>query len=381
MFKRIIIALLLIGLVGGGLVGIKALQIKRMVAQGEQYAPQPAVVTAASVRAESWDTVLDAVGTVTAVQGVTVAAQLPGKVTSIDFESGKVVRAGQLLVRQDTSSEEAELRAAEAQADLARVDLERMRGLREQGIISQSEYDQAEATSKEATARVDTIRSSIDKKTIRAPFAGRVGIRLVNLGQVLDAGAPVVTLQSLDPIHVDFALPQQDLRLLEEGLPVRVVSDSLPGEKLSGTLTAINPLVEETTRSVQLQATLDNPEGLLRPGAFVSIEVVLPAREQILAIPATAVLYAPYSDSVFVIEPRADSNATGTGQASENLVVRQQFVSLGRRQGDFVTVESGVEPGESVVSTGVFKLRNGQAVTVDNALQPEFRLNPEPEES
>jgi membrane fusion protein (multidrug efflux system) len=319
---------------------------------------------------------LTAVGSLEAVQGVIVTAELSGKVERIGFEPGTKVKTGELLVQQDISAENAQLRAAEANLTLANIDLERKRKLLAQRTISRSEYDNAEAQFKQAAAQADTIRAAVKKKTIRAPFDGRLGIRLVNMGQVLKEGDPIVSLQSIDPIFVNFSLPQQQLAQVTSGLTVQVTTDALPGQVVDGKITAINPQVDTATRNIQMQATVANPEERLRPGMFVNVAVVLPARKDVLAIPATAVLYAPYSDSVFVVEEKKEEKKGQPGQ-----VVRQKFVRLGEKKGDYVAVVSGLEEGDTVVSTGVFKLRNGQSVVVDNAVTPEFKLNPEPEES
>jgi membrane fusion protein (multidrug efflux system) len=376
MRKRIILTIagliVLIGLLGG----IKGLQIGRMAAQGDQFAPPPEMVTTSVVQEASWESVLTSVGSLEAVQGVTVTAELTGKVVQLAFNPGTVVRAGDLLVKQDTSSEEAQLRATEATVALARLNLERLTKLLADNSISQSQYDNAEAQYKQASAQADSIRAIIAKKTIRAPFAGRLGIRLVNLGEVLKEGQPIVSLQSLDPIYVNFLLPQQQLAQIQRGLAVRVTTDALAGQAIEGKVTAINPEVDAATRNIRIQATIANPEERLRPGMFVNVAVVLPAREKVLAIPATAVLYAPYSDSVFVVEEKKNEKA---GQPLQ--VVRQQFARLGEKRGDFISVLSGLKEGEVVVSTGVFKLRNGQAVIVDNSLAPEFKLTPKPEDT
>jgi membrane fusion protein (multidrug efflux system) len=309
------------------------------------------------------------------VQGVTVTAELTGKVVQIAFNPGTKVNAGDLLVKQDTSSEEAQLRAAEAAAALAKLNVERLGKLLAERTIAQSQYDNAEASYKQAIAQADNIRASIAKKTIRAPFAGRLGIRLVNLGQVINEGEAIVSLQSLDPIYVNFSLPQQQLPKVQTGLGVRITTDALPGELIEGNITAINPQVDAATRNIRIQATVANPQEHLRPGMYVNVAVVLPGREKVLAIPATAVLYAPYSDSVFIVEDKPDPNS---GQMAK--VVRQQFTQLGEKHGDFVAVLSGLKEGDAVVSTGVFKLRNGQTVSVDNSLSPEFKLKPKPAE-
>ena len=371
-FLAVLAVVVLVGLLGG----IKGLQIDRMIAHSKQFLPPPETVTTAVASPQNWESVLTAVGSLTAVQGVTVTAELTGKVVQIDFKPGSLAKAGEILVRQDTSSEEAQLRAAEAAATLAKLNMDRFEKLLSGRTIAQSQFDNAEATLKQAAAQADTIRASIAKKTIRAPFSGRLGIRLVNLGQVINEGQPIVSLQALDPIFVDFSLPQQQLSLVQPGQTARLTSDALPGEVVEGKITAINPQVDAATRNIRVQATVANPRELLRPGMFVNVSVVLPVRQPVLAIPATAVLYAPYSDSVFVVEEKVSEKS---GQPAK--VVRQQFAQLGEKRGDFVAVLSGLKAGDIVVSTGVFKLRNGQDVVVDNALAPEFKLNPKPAEN
>jgi membrane fusion protein (multidrug efflux system) len=279
-------------------------------------------------------------------------------------------------VQQDISSEKAQLRGAEAALELARVNVERMRKLLADETIAQSQYDNAAAQYKEARAQVDNIRATIEKKTIRAPFAGRLGIRLVNLGQTLNEGDQIVSLQSLNPIFVNFSLPQQELAQIRLGLKVQLTTDVLPGEIVEGKITAINSQVDTSTRNIGVQATVANSQEHLRPGMFVKVDVVLPVEDQVLAIPTTAVLYAPYGDSVFVVE---EEKSEKNGQHGK--IARQQFVRLGEKRGDFASVVSGLKEGETVVSTGAFKLRNGQAVVVDNTLAPGFQLAPKPEES
>lgn len=376
MIKRIIITIVGLMVVVGILGGIKGLQIKRMIAQGKQFSPPPEPVTTAVARKETWESLLTAVGSLEAVQGVIVTAELSGKVERIGFEPGTKVKTGDLLVQQDISAENAQLRAAEASLTLAKIDLERKSRLLAQKTISRSEYDNAEAQYKQAAAQADNIRAAIKKKTIRAPFDGRLGIRLVNVGQVLKEGDAIVSLQSIDPIFVNFSLPQQQLAQVNSGLVVQVTTDALPGKVVAGKITAINPQVDAATRNIQMQATVANTEERLRPGMFVNVAVVLAAQQKVLAIPATAVLYAPYGDSVFVVEEKKEEKNGQPGQ-----VVRQKFVRLGEKKGDYVAIVSGLEEGDTVVSTGVFKLRNGQSVVVDNAVKPEFKLNPKPEES
>jgi membrane fusion protein (multidrug efflux system) len=329
------------------------------------------------VREEAWTPMIESVGSLAAVQGVGVAAELDGKIVRIAFEPGTTAKEGELLVQQDTSTEEAQLRSAEASVTLAKVGLNRAHELIAQSTISQSELDSAEAQFKQAVAQADDIRATIAKKTIRAPFAGRLGIRLVNLGQSLKSGDPIVSLQALDPIFVDFQLPQQRLAELSRDLVVRVTSDALPADEVvEGRITAINPEVDSATRNVRVQATLANPKERLHPGMFVNAAVLLPKADQVLVIPATAVLYAPYGNSVFVVEDRKGRNGGAGGKA-----VRQQIVRLGERRGDFVVVASGLKAGDTVVTTGVFKLRNGIAVTVDNRLAPDAELAPRPDDT
>lgn len=374
MKKKIFLTIIGLIALAGAIGGIKALQIGQMIAQGKNFAPPPETVTTARAVAASWESLVPSVGSLEAVQGVLVTAELTGKVTRIAFEPGRKVKAGDLLLKQDTSSEEARLRAAEASAALAKINFERARGLLAQKAISKSEYDNADAQYKSAVAEADGIRTLIEKKNIRAPFSGRLGIRLVNLGQLLKEGGPIVTLQALDPIFVNFLLPQHEIARIRTGLTVRVRTDALPGETLEGTITAINPEVDSATRNIRIQATMKNADERLRPGMYVNAAVVLPEREPVVVIPETAVLYAPYSDSVFIVE---ETTGEGAGEAAR--VLRQQFVRLGEKRGDFAAVVSGLAEGDTVVSTGVFKLRNGQSVVVDNTLAPEFKTAPKPE--
>lgn len=376
MTKKIIFTLIGLLALVGLLVGAKVLQFQTMFAQGASFTPPPEPVTTAEVKPDRWQPTLTAIGSITAVQGVMVSAEISGTVKNIAFESGATVKTGELLVELDTAIEEAQLRSAAASADLARANLDRARTMRDKNMGSAADFDTAEAQAKQAVAQIDNIRAAIAKKTIRAPFAGRLGIRKINLGQFLDNGAAMVTLQSLDPVYVDFALPQRYLAQLRAGMTVRVAADAFPTQNFEGRITAISPEVDSVTRNVRLQATLANPKGRLQPGMYVEIAAVLPETEQILMIPATAVLYAPYGDSVFVLEDKKDEK---TGAVTK--VLNQKFVRLGPTRGDFVVVASGVEAGQILVSTGVFKLRNGMSVVVDNALAPQPQLAPKPANS
>lgn len=376
--KAFIISIAGLVLVIGLLVGTKVLQIGTLIKQGKEQQLPPEVVTVTTAKKQSWESLITAVGSLEAVQGVMVTAELTGKVEAIPFEPGSRVKAGDLLVQQDISAETAQLRSAEAAVTLARITLDRARKMLADRVVAEANYDNAEAQMKQALAQADAIRSAIAKKTIRAPFNGRLGIRLVNVGQIIKEGEAIVSLQSMDPIYVNFLLPQQQLPLIHTGYTVRLTSDGLPaGTVMQGTITAINPNVEAASRNIRIQATVANDGELLRPGMFANVAVVLPQKEPVLTVPATAVLYAPYSDSVFLVEQAGGEK----GGSPEGKVVRQQFIRLGEKRGDFVAVSSGLSPEQTVVSTGVFKLRNGQSVVIDNSLAPEFKLAPQPKDS
>lgn len=368
--KKIALAIGLVIVVLVALGGIKALQFKTMAAT--PWVQPPDTVSSAVAHEENWQDTFSAVGSISAVQGVTVTPEMAGTVSDIEFESGAVVSKGDLLVRLDTTTEAAQLKAAQAQLEWARVTAERTQTLRTNNTVSQSELDQAEAALKQAKANADAIQAAIDKKTIRAPFSGKLGIRQVNLGEYVDAGKPIVSLQSLTPVYADFSLPQQALAQVKTDMTVRVTLDTYTNKNFEGKLTAINPDLDEATRTVRLQATLDNPEHLLRPGMFARIEVLLPTNQKVLVIPKTAILSAPYGDSVYLIQKGTN------GPNSE--IVQQQFVRTGRSRGDFVSVESGLKPGDKVVSSGLFKLRNGGAVTENNDIVPKASEKPKPSE-
>ncbi len=353
---------------------IKFKQVQSAV-QAASFQPPPEAVTSVVVKREVWPSTTAVIGTIEAVRGVMVSADLPGSVARINFDSGKSVRAGEVLVELDTRQERAQLAALEAQRDLAKVNFGRMEQLVKQGVISRMEYDQATAQQRQTEANVGEIRATIERKTIRAPFSGTLGIRKVNLGQYLSAGSPVVQLQALNPIYVNFGLPQQVLGQVRVGRNLRVTSDDLGGKSFTGRVTALDSVVDEATRNVQVQATLANPEGKLQPGMFVQVEVVLGASRPVITLPASAISYAPYGDSVFVITDLKDQK----GQAYRG--VRQQFVKVEGSRGDQVAVVSGLNPGDEVVTSGVFKLRNGAAVQVNNKVQPGNNPAPKPEDS
>jgi len=370
---KVAAAIFLVVIIVGGLAGVKTLQIQKLVASAKAVAQPPESVSAVIARTEKWQGTLKAIGSVAAVQGVTITPEISGSVREIAFTSGALVAKGDLLVRLDTSIEEAQLRSIESQAELARINLAREKALRAQDMVPQAGLDAAEAALKQNLANADAVRATIEKKAIRAPFAGQLGIRQINLGQYLDPGKPIVSLQSLTPVHADFSLPQQDLARLAAGMRVRLASDAYPDRQFEGTLTAINPEIDADTRMVGLQATLENPDRLLRPGMFARVELLLPEEQTVLVIPVTSVLSAPYGDSVYVIEPKPGPNSNKPG-----LAVRQQFVRTGSARGDFVAVQSGLKSGERIVNAGLFKLRNGMAVVENNELTPKTSATPQP---
>jgi len=351
-------------------------QFPAMGAAGAEAAAHmpPTAVTAAAAEQQTWVDTLVASGSLAAVQGVTLAAEVPGKVVNIPFEAGATVKVGDLLVQLDTTTEEAQLEAAEASAALGKANFQRAKDLRNNNTISPAELDAADAQAKQAAAQAEQIRAVIAKKSIRAPFAGRLGLRLINLGQILKEGEAITTLQTLDPIYVNFSLPQQKLAQLAAGTGVRVTSDAAPGATFEGKINAISPEIDMVTRNIRIQATIANGEEKLRGGMFANVQVVLPSDKQVLAIPVTAVLSAPYGDSVFVIDEKKDEK---TGKVQQ--VLRQQFVRIGGARGDFVNVIEGLKPGEQVVTSGVFKLRPQMPVVIDNKLAPKAQLDPKPE--
>lgn len=372
--KKVILAILAVFALFLVVGGIRAWQIVTMVSAKP---PMPVeTVTSAVVKEEDWAPTLSSVGSISAVQGAMVATELAGVVSEIGFENGGGAKKGDLLVQLDASAEEAQLHSAEADMELARADLERSRDLAGRKVISKAELDAAESKFKQKNAAVDQTRSMITKKTLRAPFDGQLGIRQVNVGQMINAGQQIVALTSLDPVFADFALPQQNFGKLSAGLEVQVTTDAMPGRVFHGKLTAVNSMVDVSTRNVTLQATLENPDHVLRPGMFAKINVVLPEKHKALVIPGSAISYAPYGNSVYVIEKKKDDK---TGKVSQ--VIRQQVVRVGEARGDLVSITAGLKAGETIVGTGVFKLRNGMAVTINNDLAPKPQLNPTPVDS
>jgi membrane fusion protein (multidrug efflux system) len=371
MAKRMILMLLAIFAVVGLLAWLKVMQVKKAMAMGAAFAPPPAAVSTVVVQPEEWQPTLRAVGTLKAVHGVTVSTDMAGIVSEISFESGRNVKKGDVLVKMDTEQEEAQIRAAEARLDLAKTDLSRKKNLLQTKAIANADYDTAESELRKATASVEEMKAMTARKCILAPFDGVIGIRQVNLGQYLNPGAAIAPLQSLDPIYADFALPQQNLGKVEIGRKIRVNAAGWPAP-VEGEITAIDAQVDENTRNITVEGTLKNADHRLRPGMYIDVEVIMPEQEKVLAIPSSAVSFAPYGDSVYVV-------LDGKGPKGEpQKVVEQRFVKLGRPVGDRIAVESGLKPGDEIVTNGVFRLRPGAAVNVNNSVQPENELHPKP---
>lgn len=381
-WRRVLVVSVGLFVIIGGLAGVKFWQISTLMAVGEameKAGPPPEAVGSAVARAQSWEATLHAVGTVTGVESVTVSNEVPGVVTRLRFESGDLVKEGQALVELDASVEQAQLAAAKARRDLAKINADRTRELVRKDAVTQQELDSDEAGLEAAESDVQGVQAQIDHKVVRAPFAGRAGIRAVNLGQYLGPGTTVTTVDSIGDVWIDFALPQEHLPRLRVGTPVRVV---LRGQApLDGAIAAIDPTVDPATRNIKLRASLEDKKVSLRSGMFVTVTVVLPAKTDVVAVPATAIVHAPYGDSVFVIEdkPPGSPGISTTPQGQTVKIARQQFVRLGQERGDFVAISEGVKPGQRIVAYGAFKLRNGAPIVIDDRVQPKPELDPRPE--
>ena len=374
MAKRMILTLVVVALFIAGLGYFKLRQVQAAIKQGA-FTPPPEAVTTVVAKRKTWPSTLGVVGSTVAVHGVTVSADLPGTVDKINFESGGFVREGDVLLQLDIRQERAQLAAMEAQRDLAKINYARYDQLLKQGVISKMDYDKASADQRQTEANVGEIRATIERKTIRAPFSGILGIRQVNLGQYLAAGAPIVSLQSLNPIYANFSVPQETISHLRAGEKVTITSDAVPGRKFIGRVNALDATVDESTRNVQTQATLANPDGKLRPGMFVQVEVGVGANTQVYPIPASAISYAPFGDSVYIVtDLKGQTGNTYRG-------VRQQFVKVAGTRGDQAGVISGLNEGDEVVTSGAFKLRQGAAVAVNNKVQPSNSPSPKPEDN
>lgn len=376
MLKKILFAAVAVSLLVGAIIFIKLGQFTAMGEAAQNMVLPPETVTAMSVESEQWEQKIVATATVTAVQGVEVSAEIGGRVKRIAFESGSVVNKGDVLIQLDTASEDAQLASAEATAALAKASLARVKKLNKQNLTSQDALETAEAKVKETVAQANNVRALIAKKTIQAPFSGRLGLRQVNLGQILSEGDAIVSLQTLDPIYVDFSVPQKELARLVPDLEVQVTVDAAPGHTFIGKIIATNPDVDLATRSVRVRAKVANPDEVLRPGMFAKATVIMPEKKTVLPVVVTAIAYATFGNSVFVIDEHTNEQ---TGETEK--VLRQQFVRLGQARGDFIDVIDGLKPGETIVTSGVFKLRSGMKVIIDNTLAPEPSINPQPSNS
>ena len=374
MAKRMLLMLVVAVAMIAGLGYFKLRQVQAAI-KGASYTPPPEAITTVIAKQTKWPSTLDVVGTVAAVHGVTVSADLPGTVDKIHFESGQFVQQGQILVELDTRQERAQLASMQAAQELAKVQYARSQKLVTEGVISRVDYDKAIADQKQSEANTAEIKAAIDRKTIRAPFSGVLGIRQANLGQYLAAGNPIVSLQSLNPIYVNFSVPQQDMPHVKIGQTVRVTADDLAGMTFTGRVNALDSVVDQATRNVQIQATLANPQGKLRAGMFTNVQVGVGASSTVFPLPASAISYAPFGDSVYIVsDMKGPEGQTYRG-------VRQQFVKVQGSRGDQVGVISGLHTGDEVVTSGVFKLRNGAAVAINNKVQPGNNPAPKPEDN
>jgi len=375
MKKRVLLTTVIAVAVCVAIFGYKFIDIRKKMAAMKAMRPAPAVVTAAPAHPEVWSSTLSAVGSVESFQGITLRSEIEGRIVRVAFESGARVKAGDVLVELEASTEQAQLQSREATARLSALSLERARDLRRTGSNTQADLDAAEAAEAQAQAAIAEVKSTLAKKRIVAPFDGKLGIRQVNLGQFLNKGDAIVTLESVNPAYVDFALPQQDLPSLKVGLPVVVTMDAYPDREFTGKIEAISPRVTDATRNVRVRAVLPNDDELLAPGAFARVAVQLPDEQHVLVLPATAVVYSPYGDSVYVVIERDGENG------AKQLAVEQRFIRTGATRGDQVAIVKGLNPNEQVVTSGQMKLRNGAAISINNSVVPENNPAPTPSES
>jgi membrane fusion protein (multidrug efflux system) len=358
------------------LAGVKASQISTLIGAGkamQKAGPPPEVVGTSPVESQIWEGTLNAVGSIVAAQGVALSNDAAGVVARLHFESGAVVRQGQVLVELDANVERAQLASAVARRALAETSFKRTQSLVQSGALAPAQLDADESSYKSLTADAATLQAQIERKIIRAPFSGRVGIRDVNLGQYLAPGTRIAVLEATKPVYVDFTLPQEQLGRLKVGMPVRVFEQT--GEALlsEGTLSAIDPAIDPATRSIRLRANLANQDEKLRSGMFVKAAVVLNDKPNTVVVPATALLHASYGDSVFVVERKPAS-----ADKPAATVAQQKFVRVGESRGDYVAVLEGIKAGDEVVTTGAFKLRNGSSVIINNEVKLEPTTNPRP---
>jgi membrane fusion protein, multidrug efflux system len=367
----------------GGLGGVKVAQIKSLIAYGHAASaagPPPEVVATSKAKRETWENRLFSVGTIAPARGVSVSNDAAGVVSSIKFQSGQMVRHGQILVELDSRVERAQLASLHAQLGLARVSAGRARALFKDSVVPKAQLDNAESALQSATANAAALQAQIDRKIVRAPFDGRLGIRLVNLGQYLNPGTAITDLQSAEANYVDFALPQQQLKQIGVGMVVRI-NEGLPGPRAEATIAAIDPTLDPVTRSGRVRAAVAKMEGAVSPGMFVNVSVVLPARRNVTLVAATSLIHASFGDSVFAVEESTDKQGAVIAgpDGKPALLARQQFVKTGEARGDFVEVLEGVKQGQDIVAQGAFKLRNGATVRINNSVKVEPQLAPHPE--
>jgi membrane fusion protein (multidrug efflux system) len=379
---RYLVAILGVVLLIGGLATVKYKQIASLISFGKEMqkaGPPPETVGVAVAQSQVWEGTLTTIGSIAPVRGVALSNDAPGVVQQIFFESGDVVRQGQVLLQLDSSVERAQLASSASRRELASINAGRTRALVSSGALAPSQLDNDDYALKTSTKDVTALQAQIDRKVVRAPFAGRLGIRAVNLGQYLNPGTQITVLEDIDSVYVDFTLPQQDLATVKVGMPVRV---SIEGASTTsdGVIRAIDPEVDATTRSIKLRASVPNKGETLRPGMFANVSVVLPTQAPQVTIPATALMHAAYGDSVYVVEDKKDDAgqpvAGKDGKPVE--IARQQFVKVGDARGDFVAILDGVTAGTTVVSAGGFKLHNGSPIVVDSGIKPSALLDPHP---
>lgn len=365
MKKNVLLPVFVVLAVLAAVFGYKFLAIRKAMQAQAAMKPAPTTVAVATPKPETWHRALTAVATLQSRDGVTVRTEVDGLITRVAFQSGAAVKEGDLLVELDTAREEAQLKGLVAAAKLAEASRNRARDLRTSGTNSAADLDTAEAAFEQATAACEQVRVAIHKKRVTAPFSGRLGITQVSPGQYLKAADPIVELEALDPIYADFALPQQDITVVRSGLTVTLTVDAFPGRSFRGVIEAANPRVSDSTRSLRIRAALPNQDEALRPGMFGHVELALADSDAVLVVPATAIVYSPYGNSVFVI---VDG------------VARQQFVHTGAQRGDLVAVTSGLTGNEQVVIAGALKLRTGMPTRIDNSVVPDANAKPTPKE-
>jgi len=372
LFKKVLLTLAGLAVLLGAIVGLKVLQIADLIGFAtamEEAGMPPTPVATSLANSDEWEESQGYTGSLRAIQGVTLTAEVGGKVVRIPVENGAMVKEGDILIELDTEKEAAELASAQARLRLANINLERSKGLLEKRIVPRSEVDTAEAVYEQAVSEADNLKAAIAKKVIRAPFSGRVGLRLVNLGQTVSPGDELIPLHDSDPIFVEFSVPQNKLGTISEGSRLRVTADGAE-KPFAGTVSAFNPMVDEETRTARVQGTLANPGEVLKPGQFVGVEVLSPELKKVVSVPLSAIVSAAYGDSLFIVEEKEGGHR-----------VRQQFVTIGSIRGDFVSILEGVSPGDRVVTAGAFKLSNDAAVTINDEMQPPPSLSPTPENS